>query len=98
LVIDAPESSLDAVFSKRAAEALASFADPQEGSRLVIASNLVEGKLLHQLVKLCTDSGDRTRRVLNLLEIAEPTRATRQLRGDYDAFVNELLTQRGSDS
>lgn len=98
LVIDAPESSLDAVFSKRAAEALASFADPQEGSRLVIASNLVEGKLLHQLVRLCTDSGDRTRRVLNLLEIAEPTSATRQLRGDYDAFVNELLTQRGSDS
>ena len=51
LVIDAPESSLDAVFVSRAAEVLAAFADPNSHNRLVITSNLIEGDLIPALVR-----------------------------------------------
>jgi hypothetical protein len=43
LVIDAPESSLDAVFAPRAASVLSRFAASSEKNRLVVTSNLVEG-------------------------------------------------------
>lgn len=46
IVIDAPESSLDAVFSERAAQVLARFADPDLNNRLVLTSNLVDGQLI----------------------------------------------------
>ena len=51
LVIDAPESSLDAVFVTRAADVLAKFANSQGGNRLTITTNLVEGELVPELLK-----------------------------------------------
>lgn len=50
LVIDAPESSLDAVFVTRAAKVLARFAEPERGNRLAITSNLIEGELIPELL------------------------------------------------
>ena len=50
LVMDAPESSLDSVFTSRAARVLGRFGKKEEGNRLVITSNLVEGDLIPQLL------------------------------------------------
>src|SRR6185312_8192458 len=82
LVIDAPESSLDAVFVHRAAEVLTRFASSGTANRLIITSNLTEGdlipRLLHHIGK-----GDRAERVIDLFEVAEPTAAVRQLKAEY---------------
>jgi hypothetical protein len=59
LVIDAPESSLDAVFSKRAAEVLAHFAEPKKRNRLIITSNLIEGSLIPDIIRLTTSAENR---------------------------------------
>ena len=62
LIIDAPESSLDAVFVTRAADVLAKFANSQNGNRLAITSNLIEGELIPELVKRSAVPGDRISR------------------------------------
>lgn len=97
IVIDAPESSLDAVFVSRAAEVLTRFASEGE-NRLVITSNLVEGDLIPELMrraKIHTPSNDR---VVDLLKIAEPTTATRTLSRQYSEVRDRLFSKarRGS--
>ena len=93
LVIDAPESSLDAVFVTRAAEVLAKFADSQSGNRLTITTNLVEGELIPELLKRSASPGDRISRVVNLFEIAEPTAAIRALKTEYRDLMNRLISK-----
>ena len=83
LVIDAPESSLDSVFVKRAAEVLAKFASSQLGNRLAITSNLVEGGLLPELLRQSVPSGDRVSPIVDLFAIAEPTAAIRERMHEY---------------
>ncbi|MCP4327172.1 MAG: AAA family ATPase [Alphaproteobacteria bacterium] len=90
LVIDAPESSLDAVFVSGAAIVLSRFADIEIGNRLAIASNLVEGELVPELLKLSAPAGERMSRVVDLLQIAEPTAAIRERRSDYDKVLKNL--------
>ena len=92
LIIDAPESSLDAVFVTRAANVLARFANPTLPNRLVITSNLVEGQLIPRLVAQAMTSSDRGARVVDLFSIAEPTAAIKQLRGEYEAVRDALLS------
>lgn len=93
LVIDAPESSLDAVFVTRAADVLARFADSTLGNRLVATSNLVEGDLIPELLKRSAPSGDRVSRVIDLFKIAEPTAAIRELGGEYDRIMKNLMAK-----
>ena len=93
LVMDAPESSLDAVFVARAARVLGTFGRPEAGNRLVITSNLVDGKLIPSLLREAADEGDRTERVVDLLAVAAPTAALHNLRSEYDAVRDELLKQ-----
>lgn len=93
LVIDAPESSLDAVFVKRAADVLARYADTSLGNRLITTSNLVEGELIPELLKQSAASGDRISRVLDLFSIAEPTAAIRELGPEYARIMKELLAK-----
>ena len=93
LVIDAPESSLDAVFASRAAEVLARFATSNSGNCLTITSNLLEGHLLPELLKKSARSGNRLSRVVDLFEIAEPTAAIRELRKEYAKIKRRLMTQ-----
>ena len=83
LVIDAPESSLDSVFVRRAAHVLAKFADSQCGNRLAITSNLVEGDLLPEILRRSAPSGDRVSRIVDLFDIAEPTAAIRDRIDEY---------------
>jgi AAA domain len=91
LVIDAPESSLDAVFVTRAAMVLARFAKPSKGNRLVITSNLVEGKLIPQLLTMSASHRKRLTQLVDLFKIAEPTAAIRKLRDEYQEVMTELM-------
>ncbi len=96
LVIDAPESSLDAVFVTRAANVLSRFAEPSRGNRLLITSNLVEGRLIPSLIqKTRTTAADRSQRIVDLFRIAAPTAAIRELRGEYEAVREKLLEAGG---
>ncbi len=82
LVIDAPESSLDAVFATRAAEVLTRFC-ASENNRLIVTSNLVDGDLVPALLKGAKIRSSRDQRIVDLLRIAEPTAAVRRLHNDY---------------
>jgi predicted nucleic acid-binding Zn-ribbon protein len=97
LVIDAPESSLDAVFVTRAANVLSRFAEPTRGNRLVITSNLVEGRLIPSLVEKVTPATERMSRIVDLFTIAAPTAAVRELRDEYDRIREKLLNVEGGD-
>jgi energy-coupling factor transporter ATP-binding protein EcfA2 len=90
VVIDAPESSLDAVFVKRAAEVLVRFADEPE-NRVVITSNLIEGNLIPKLIKLGGIKSESSDRVVDLLKVAAPTAATRLLGSDYAEVRKDLF-------
>ncbi|MGE3885474.1 MAG: AAA family ATPase [Vicinamibacterales bacterium] len=91
LVIDAPESSLDAVFVTRAATVLSRFADPAKGNRLMVTSNLVEGQLIPALLAKAAPKADRGERIVDLFAIATPTAAIRQLKDEYDRVRQALF-------
>jgi hypothetical protein len=84
LLIDAPESSLDAVFVTRASEVLTRFATSDGNKRLVVASNLVDGDLVPDLLAKSDIKSPRSRRVIDLLRVAAPTAATTKM---HDAYV-----------
>ena len=92
LVIDAPESSLDAVFVRRAANVLSRFADPNRENRLLVTTNLTEGALIPDLLASCTTPSDRSERIVDLFEIAAPTAAVRELRAEYDSVRVALMS------
>ena len=91
LVMDAPESSLDAVFAPRAAHVFARFANLPSGNCLLITSNLVEGQLIPSLIRGSTTPADRSDRVVDLVKIAAPTVAVHQNRGEYEDIMSKLL-------
>jgi hypothetical protein len=91
LIIDAPESSLDAVFVSRAAAVLSRFASRSHHNRLLITTNITEGTLVPKLLANCTTEADRADRVVDLFEIAVPTAAVREMRAEYDKVRAMLL-------
>lgn len=91
LLIDAPEASLDAVFAPRAADVLARFAEPSRGNRLVVASNIVDGGLLPELLERSAAGADRGARIVDLLAIATPTAAIRENRAAYETARDRIL-------
>jgi predicted nucleic acid-binding Zn-ribbon protein len=90
LVIDAPESSLDAVFVDKAAEVLGNFAKSARGSRLILTSNLGAGELVPQLLKEVSPVGDRMAPVIDLFAAGVPTRAMIKSRDAYDRYWGQL--------
>ena len=90
LVVDAPESSLDAVFVERAAEVLGEFARGDKDNRLVVTSN-ISGELVPKLLSRTLDSHDQDGRVVDLLTVAVPTAATTGLRHEYERARDQLL-------
>ena len=93
LLIDAPESSLDAVFVLRATTVLSRFAHSGGGeNRLMITSNLTEGKLLSGLLKSAGTAVDRQSRIVDLLSLAIPTAALTKLKPEYEALRTKLLS------
>lgn len=97
LIIDAPESSLDAVFISRAADVLTRFAVSRQGNRLVVTSNLVDGQLIPSLLQQSSSLGSQSE-VVNLFEIAEPTAAVRMMKDDYEQLLDRLLADTDVDS
>lgn len=95
LIIDAPESSLDAVFVERAADVLSRFGAPDLPNRLVIASNLVEGRLLPRLIKKGVSPQDRETRLLNLMDVAVPTAAAKSEAAKYQQEWQNILEEAG---
>ena len=97
LVIDTPESSLDVVFARRAAEILIRFGSAHGGNRLVVTSNLVEGSLIPTLAGAATPDDRDTTRVVDLFEIATPTRAIRHAERDYAAARRRMFGAAGNN-
>jgi hypothetical protein len=93
LVIDAPESSLDAVFVSRAAEVLSRFADPDSDNRLVITSNLIDGDLIPALMAHACIRTGKDPRVVDLLSLAAPTAAVTSHRADYEHVRRRLYAR-----
>ena len=93
LVMDAPESSLDAVFETRAARVLGRFGRREAGNRLVVTSNLIAGNLIPELLREAADVGDRISRVVDLLTVAAPTAALNRFRKEYHLARDRMLSQ-----
>ena len=93
LIIDAPESSLDAVFVHRAANVLTQFANHHPDNRLVVTSNLIEGDLIPALLRQNGIRSSDDPRVIDLLDLAAPTGATHALRSDYEDVRTRLFAR-----
>lgn len=90
LAVDAPESSLDAVFVYKAALVLSQFANSGSGSRLIITSNLGAGELVPQLLRAAAEPGHRMDPVVDLFAAGVPTRAMQASKDAYDNCWTEL--------
>jgi ABC-type nitrate/sulfonate/bicarbonate transport system ATPase subunit len=92
MVMDAPESSLDAIFVRRAVTVLGKFGNHRKKNRLIIASNLVEGELIPELVALTASE----KQIVNMFEIATPTAAVRENKRQYNNIMRRLTSRRTS--
>jgi len=92
IVIDAPEASLDAVFSERAASVLVRFADPVRNNRVIVTSNLVDGQLIPKMLREADIDSATDERIVDLLRLATPTKAVSELAEEY-ATVRDRLFQ-----
>ena len=92
LVIDAPESSLDAVFVDRAAVVFDRFAKSSGAfpNRLVLTSNLGAGELVPHLLQRVASQPDAMAPVVDLFHAGVPTRAMVQLQADYEKLWDDL--------
>lgn len=91
IVIDAPESSLDAVFVERAADVLARFANANRVNRLIATSNLAAGELIPELLKAADSRPSRrASRIVDLFKEGVPTRAMEQLSAEYERHRKRL--------
>lgn len=91
LVIDSPDSSLDAVFEPKAAEVLNVFVSTSADSKIILTSNLSSGKFLPELVAGFRESGNGTPGLVDMFEVAAPTAAVRSLRPAYDRAREQLF-------
>lgn len=96
LIIDAPESSLDAVFVGRASDVLTRFAKSAGDKRLLVTSNLIDGDLIPDLMARSGITSPESERMVDLLQIAAPTAATTQM---HDAYlgVRERIFKRAKE-
>lgn len=90
LVIDTPESSLDAVFARRAGEVLLRFGE-EPGNTVLVTSNLVEGSLLPTLIAGIAATPEKAERLVDLFDIAKPTAAVSADREEYDRLRADLF-------
>lgn len=74
---------------------LTRFATGESDNRLMVTSNLIEGDLIPELLRRAEISSPNDDRIVDLLKIAEPTAATRQLGSEYRR-VRKNLFQRAS--
>lgn len=90
LAVDAPESSLDAVFVDKAAQVLGGFAKSERGNRLILTSNLGAGELVPQILREVAPIGRRMDPLVNLFAVGVPTRAMIESKDAYDKYWEQL--------
>ncbi|WP_176693073.1 ATP-binding protein [Arenimonas terrae] len=91
ICIDAPESSLDAIFVDRAATVLARFADGTSPNRLVVTSNLGAGPLVPELLRKAAPPGERAKTLTNLFKAGQPTKAMVDGVVEYERYLAKLM-------
>lgn len=98
IVIDAPESSLDAVFIDRVANVLARFANANGLNRLLATSNLASSELVPALLIAAENDAPRRRdRVVDLFVEGVPTKAMRELADEYTKYREQLYRKISKD-
>jgi hypothetical protein len=98
LAVDAPESSLDAVFVDKAAQVLGGFAKSGHGNRLILTSNLGAGELVPQLLKEVAPKGQRMDPLVDLFSAGVPTRAMIDSKVSYDKYWDQLKSKVNDES
>ncbi|WP_445337799.1 AAA family ATPase [Clavibacter sp. CFBP 8614] len=95
LVIDSPDSSLDAVFETKAAEVLNAYVKSGKLSKLVLTSNLSSGGFIPKLVSEFRDSNPDGPGLVDMFALAAPTAAVRSLMPEYQAAKARLFEDTG---
>ncbi|PVE54006.1 hypothetical protein DC415_08810 [Agrobacterium tumefaciens] len=91
LVVDGPEGSVDAVFAEKAGELFSGLAERTAGTTIILACNIVEGAFIPYALKQYTTPELRQERLINLIDIAVPTAALRELHNEYKAAVDRII-------
>lgn len=90
IVMDAPESSLDAVFVDRAAHIFNDFSC-QGNNKLILASNLIDGLLLPLLLSQLMKHNKMETGLVNLFDKGVPSRAVHEFKEDYNRYLNQVI-------
>ncbi|XYQ82836.1 AAA family ATPase [Pseudomonas syringae] len=89
IVMDAPESSLDAVFVERAANVFTEFSRVP-GNKLLLASNLVDGNLLPILLAEIYRTDTLRSALVDLFSIGVPSRAVVKFKDSYKEHFKQV--------
>lgn len=92
IIMDAPESSLDAIFVQRAANVFTNFSRKPE-NKLLLASNLVDGDLLPTLMAELYRTQTTSSALVNLFEIGTPSKAVTDYKQEYEGHLNRILSK-----
>ncbi|HFS6042085.1 TPA: AAA family ATPase [Raoultella planticola] len=90
IVMDAPESSLDAVFVDRAAHVFNEFSS-QGNNKLILASNLIDGLLLPMLLAQLMRDNKMETGLVNLFDKGVPSRAVYKFKEDYNRYLKQVI-------
>jgi energy-coupling factor transporter ATP-binding protein EcfA2 len=95
LVLDSPESSLDAVFEPQAAAVFARFMGTSSEARVVITSNLATSNFIPDVVNRYREASGRRAGVIDLFEIGRPTAAVEAHAEQYRIAKESVLEKAG---
>lgn len=90
IIMDAPESSLDAVFVERAAHVFKAFSKTP-GNKLMLASNLVDGNLLPTLISEIYRRNTIDSALINLFEVGTPSKAITDHKEQYELHLERVM-------
>lgn len=90
IVMDTPEASLDAIFVKNAAKIFINFSNKNH-NKLLLTSNLVDSELLPRLIANLKVNDNYQNGVVNLLEIASPSKAVLDNKEEYKNKYDEII-------
>lgn len=90
LVIDGPEGAVDAVFASRAGFLINNFSN-NKNINTISACNIVDGDFIPSVLSNFSTKEARNKHVVDLMEIAVPTAAVRNLMGEYRSKLQKII-------
>ncbi|HHL6418840.1 TPA: AAA family ATPase [Klebsiella pneumoniae] len=90
IIMDTPEASLDSIFVRNASNIFIKFAN-QNNNKLLLASNLIDGELLPRLVSELRAKNKLNTGLINLLDIAVPSKAVNDYAVEYRNKFNNII-------